>query len=159
MRRRDFAFAAVLSMLIVTAGAFSNTSVALAKENGMVTVESKMSFPETVASLKKMVSGNGMMVLSTLDQGKILAMTGLKLNAMCLFIGNPTIGKKLFSADPAVGLAVPVRVNIYEARNGNTYVSYIKPSAQLAPYKNKKIQMIGMMLSKKLRKMTDMISK
>ncbi len=151
--------AATLLLALLVAVSFSQTTPAYAQESGLVTVQSKMPFNKTVSSLKKMIAKNGMMVLSELNQGKVMAMTGLKMNDVSLFVGNPTVGHKLFSADRGVGVAVPIRVNIYENTNGHTYVSYVKPSDQLAPFHNKKVDMIANMLDQKLSMMTGMISK
>jgi len=130
-----------------------------AQNSGLVTVRSGQEYDQTVESLRQMVSKNDMMVMSEINQGKILSMTGLHLKATSLFIGNPTIGNKLFSADRGVGVAVPVRVNIYEAKDGHTYVSYVKPSQQLAPFSNEQITKIGQQLDQNLNNLTAMLAK
>jgi len=147
-------FAAILLALV-----FSNAQFLLAQDTGVVTVQSKSSFDNTVESLRKMVAKNEMMVLAEINHGNILSMTGLKLNSIALFLGNPTIGKKLFSANKAVGVAVPIRVNIYEDNDGNTYVNYVKPSKQLAVFSDDEIKMIANMLDEKLQKLTSMLAK
>ncbi len=68
------------------------------------------------------------------------------------------MGNRLFSADKGVGVAVPVRVNIYEATDGNTYINYVKPSQQLAPFNNGQISEIGQMLDENLNKLTSMLA-
>jgi uncharacterized protein (DUF302 family) len=146
----------VMVMLLLAASA--QPSRLLAQDNSFRTVQSKASFDQTVKNLRQLVSKNGMMVLSELNQGNVLSMTGLKLNAISLFVGNPNIGKKLFTADRGVGIVVPVRVNIYENTDGKTYVGYFKPSAQLARFKNENIRKIAKMLDEKLAKLTGMLS-
>lgn len=159
MKKINLVLAAVLWVTIIFGGisAFSNTTYA--QSSGLVTVQSGESFNNTVNEIRKMVAKNGMMVMATLNQGKILSMTGISLKATSLFIGNPNIGNKLFSADRGVGIAVPVRLNIYEGKNGKTYINYVKPSEQLANFKNKEIQKIAQMLDKKLEMLTGMLSK
>lgn len=78
-------------------------------------------------------------------------MTGLRLKAESFLVGNPNVGKKLFSANPAVGLYVPVRIFVYEGSNGHTYVSYEVPSATLGQLNNPKVSMIARMLDKKIQ--------
>ena len=145
-------------LAVILFGAFTQSNAAVAKDSNLVTVTSKAHFSETVSALRTMVAKNGMMVLSELNQGKILSMTGLKLNAVTLFIGNPNIGKKLFSANPGVGVAIPVRVNIYEGKDGKTHINYVKPSVQLASFKSEVIQKTAAMLDKKLAMLTSMLS-
>ena len=132
---------------------------AAAQDSGVVTVTSKKSFDATEAQLRKLVAKGGMMVLGEINQGKALAMTGLKIKVKSLFVGNPTIGNKLFKANPGVGVAVPVRVTIFETPSGVTKVSYVKPSVQLARFQSPVIQKIAGMLDQKLEKLTSMLAK
>ncbi len=122
-----------------------------------VTVQSSKDFDGTLKAIKKAVSGGGMMVLSELNQGKILSMTGLHVKAHSFFIGNPNVGKQAFSVDPSVGLVVPVRVNVYE-KDGKTYVNYFKPTDLFSGFQNEKVKMIAKKLDGKLSGMMNMIS-
>ncbi|NOY76670.1 MAG: DUF302 domain-containing protein [Calditrichaeota bacterium] len=147
-----------MALILFAIGLVRSTPVS-AQDWNLQQVKAKGTYSETVARVKKLVAGNGMMILGQVNQGKILSMTGLKLKAVSLFVGNPTMGKKIFSADPGVGIAIPVRINIFEAKDGNTYVNYFKPSTQLAPFKNKAVAMAAKMLDNKLAKLTAMLAK
>lgn len=68
-----------------------------------VNVKAKGSVDEVLANLKKMVADNGMMVMGELHQGKVLAMTGLKVESETVFVGNPTVGKEIFTEEPGAG--------------------------------------------------------
>lgn len=159
MKKLNLSIMAIFFSLLLFAGSYTQSGEIFAEEVSPVTVQSKQSFDNTILEIRKLVKQNGMMVLSEINQGKILSMTGLSVKAVSLFVGNPQIGNKLFSADHAVGIAVPVRLNIYEGTNGKTYVNYVKPSDQLAPFKNKEIQMIAQKLNQKLAMLTGMLSK
>ncbi len=117
------------------------------------------SVSETLDGIKKMVAHNGMMVMGELHQGKVLAMTGLKTESESIFVGNPTMGKKLFSAEPGAGIVVPVRINVYRNADGKTVVSYIPPSRLLGDFNNPKLVKLAGMLDKKLAGMTSMLGK
>ncbi|MDQ6950327.1 MAG: DUF302 domain-containing protein [Mariprofundales bacterium] len=104
-----------------------------------------------------MVAKNGMMVLGEINQGKVMTnMTGMNLKAISLFVGNPNVGKKLFTANAGVGIVLPVRINVYES-NGATYVNYFEPSGQLKFFRSRKLVKMGHMLDHKLAKMTGML--
>lgn len=118
----------------------------------------KGSVKDALASLKKDVASNGMMVMGELHQGKVLAMTGLTVESETIFVGNPTVGKKLFSAEPGAGLVVPVRVNLYKDAQGHTVVSYIPPTEQLNAFHDPKVTMVAKMLDEKLHKMVQMLA-
>jgi len=115
------------------------------------------SVPDVVDALSKMVAKNGMMVMGELHQGKELEMTGLQVESESIFVGSPTMGKKLFSADPGVGLVVPVRINVFKDAEGRTVVSYIPPSKLLADYDNPMLNQAAGMLDDNLAKMTGML--
>ncbi|MEJ2615695.1 MAG: DUF302 domain-containing protein [Ignavibacteriaceae bacterium] len=159
MKKLNLSLAAVFFSIILMAGTFPRSGEVFAEGTSPVTVQSKQSFDNTVSEIRTMVKKNGMMVLSEINQGKILSMTGLSVKAVSLFVGNPQIGNKLFSADHAVGLAVPVRLNVYEGTDGKTYINYVKPSDQLGSFNNKEIQMIAQKLDQKLAMLTGMLSK
>lgn len=147
----------MLGIFLLTAVTTTVPSYAESNDGGLVEVQTSLPFDQAVEQLKKMVAGNGMMVLSELNQGKILSMTGLKINAVSLFVGSPTVGKQLFSEDPGVGVAIPVRVNVYETADGVTRVNFVRPSAQLAAFDNESISKIGNMLDQKLTQLTGML--
>ena len=125
-------------------------------QSKLVTVKSSKSYDATVSNIKKGVAGAGMMVLAEINHGKILSMTGLSINAESLFIGNPTVGKEAFSDNMAVGLAIPLRVNVYE-ENGTTYINYFTPSGELGNFKGSKVKMIGQEMDKKIAMLTAMV--
>jgi len=115
------------------------------------------SVKDTIDTLGKMVAKNGMMVMGEIHQGKILEMTGLKTESETIFVGNPTMGKKLFSANPGVGQVVPVRINVFKNTDGKTVVSYIPPSKILADYDNPMLTKMAGMLDDNLAKMAGML--
>lgn len=157
MKRSKLKISALLLGVIMITGLLGISESLQAQSIKPVTIQSSKNFEETTNALKKAVSGGGMMVLSELDQGKILSMSGLKINAHSFFIGNPNVGKEAFSVNPSVGLVIPVRVNVYE-ENGKTYINYFKPSDQFASFNDDKVKMIGEMLDGKLDMMVKMVS-
>ncbi len=122
-----------------------------------VAVTTRGSVSQTVRKLKKMIAHNGMMVMGQLNQGRVLSMTGIQVKSQTLFVGNPQIGKQLFSADPGVGLVVPIRINIYQNANGQTVVRYTPPSQELGQFHNVQITHIAQMLDQKLKSMVSML--
>jgi len=124
-----------------------------------VAVKTRGSVDQTVAALKKMVADNGMMVIGEIHQGKMLEVTGLRTKSETIFVGNPNVGKQLFSLESGVGLIVPIRINIYQDGRGQTYVRYIPPSQQLGGFGNPKVTKIAKMLDAKLHNMSAMLGR
>lgn len=123
-----------------------------------VQVQAEGSVDDVLGRIKKVVADSGMMVMGELHQGKVLAMTGLSVQSETVFVGNPTIGKDVFSEEPGAGLVIPIRVNVYADAKGRTWVSYIPPSRELNGYGNAKVKMIAKMLDEKLANLVKMLS-
>jgi len=130
---------------------------ALAQE-ARVSIPSNKSFEQTVDAFKMAVSKGGMMVMSTVDQGNMLKMTGLEMKGTLFLVGNPNVGKQVFEHNPAAGLYLPLRVYIYLGSDGKAYLSYDKPSVVLKPFNNSSIDETATMLDQKLDKLTHMVA-
>ena len=146
---------AFVVMLTLSISTLLMATSAQAQNAILITVKSSKSFEVTVEGIKKGLADAGMMVLAEINHGKILSMTGLTLNAESIFIGNPAVGKDAFSENAAVGLAIPVRLNVYEEK-GVTYINYFAPSTELGYFKGDKVKMIGQELDKKISMLTGM---
>ena len=147
----------ILALLLFTVLGLTGLSQPSWAAGRLVSVTSHSSFGQTVSQFKKLVAKNGMMILGTINQGKVMGMAGLRLRSETFFVGNPSMGKKLFSAQKGVGVLIPVRVNIYENNEGKTIVSYLLPSKELGAFHDPMLVKMGMMLDKNLTMMTGML--
>ncbi len=162
MRRQKGIWWAVLAAGVlvggVTGGVFAQGSDTSYVPTGPgVAVATPASVSQTISKLKQAVAHGGMMVIGQLNQGKVLAIAGLHVQSETLFVGSPRVGKMLFSADPGVGVVVPIRINVYQDAAGDTVVRYIPPSTLLDKFHNPKLTRIAKMLDKKLQQLTSMI--
>jgi uncharacterized protein (DUF302 family) len=146
--RRTTLFAALFAAFAVTTFA----------QEARVNIPSNKSYEQTVESFKMAVSKGGMMVMSTVDQGNMLKMTGLSLKGTLFLVGNPNVGKQVFEKDPAAGLYLPLRVYIYQSAAGKTFLSYDKPSVVLKQFDNGTIDQTAAMLDQKLDMLTHMVA-
>lgn len=146
----------LIGAALATLFAFSGTAFA-ANKGSVVQVKVSGSVDQVLDKLKKAVASNGMMVMGELHQGKVLEMTGLKVQSETVFIGNPTVGKDAFAAEPGAGVVLPVRVNVFADGHGNTFVSYVPPSTELAGFGNPKVTGIAKMLDGKLQGLVGML--
>jgi uncharacterized protein (DUF302 family) len=153
---KKFAKLAFLSSHAAVLMTFS--AMAAVAQDQRVSIPSNKSFEQTVDAFKAAVSKGGMMVMSTVDEGKMLKMTGLQMKGTLFLVGNPTVGKQVFEKDPAAGLYLPLRVYIYQSSDGKTYLSYDKPSALLKPFNNSSIDQTATMLDQKLDMLTHMVA-
>ncbi len=143
--------AAVAAVLVLSGSAFA------ANKGPVVQVRVRGSVDEVLDRLKKTVASGGMMVMGELHQGKGLEMTGLRVKSETVFVGNPTVGKDVFAADPGAGVVLPVRINVFDDGHGNTIVSYVPPSHLLSEFGNPKVTEIARMLDGKLQNLVGML--
>jgi uncharacterized protein (DUF302 family) len=151
-----FSYARRAVVLTVLFASLAVTS-ALAQE-ARVSIPSNKSFEQTVDAFKMAVSKGGMMIMSTVDQGNMLKMTGLEMKGTLFLVGNPNVGKKVFEQNAAAGLYLPLRVYIYQAADGKAYLSYDKPSVVLKAFNNSSIDQTAGMLDQKLDMLTHMVA-
>jgi uncharacterized protein (DUF302 family) len=96
-----------------------------ADEDGIVRVKSAYSMPETIERLKKDVADKGIMFFSEIDQSKLAADAGIKLEPSTLLVfGNPPLGTLFLTSKPAAGLDWPVRLLVYQDERGDVWALY-----------------------------------
>lgn len=148
-KNRVSAFVAAVSLAAI--GAMAAPAFAQSPDSSFVTVKSSHDYSSTVNALQHSIKSNGLMVMGKVNQKAILSMTGLHLaGAESFLIGNPRVGKKLFSMNPAVAAVIPSRISVWVS-DGTTYVGYFKPSAQMgtiSPHLAKPGQMLDMKFQK-----------
>jgi uncharacterized protein (DUF302 family) len=112
----------------------------------LMTVTSDRSFADTNAAFQRSVSQAGSTVLGELNQAQVLSRrAGLHVEgAHTYFVGNPAMGKQVFQIDRAVGTVVPLRMYVWQDRDGTTKIAYLDPgplftaiNPQLADYGKK----------------------
>ncbi len=150
-----FRIAAFLMIPVLVAA----SAAPVAAQGPRETVASHHSFTETVAGLKGAVGKGGMMVMAEVDQGNIMSMTGLKMQGHLFLVGNPAVGKQVFGSDPGAGLYLPLRVYVYQDKDGTTFVSYDRPSAVLGQFHDPAIDKTAGMLDAKVGNLVAMVTK
>jgi uncharacterized protein (DUF302 family) len=110
----------------LTAAALAISPEALPKSNdGVVRVKSIYAFPETIERLKKDIAAKGIQFFSEIDQTKLAADAGIKLNPSTLLVfGNPPLGTQFITANPNAGLDWPVRLLVFQDDSGTVWTVY-----------------------------------
>lgn len=148
----------LLRRTTLVAALFAAVAATTFAQDARINLPSNKSYEQTVDAFKMAVSKGGMMVMSTVDQGNMLKMTGLNLKGTLFLVGNPNVGKQVFEKDPAAGLYLPLRVYIYQSTDGKTFLSYDRPSVVLKQFNNGTIDQTAAMLDQKLNMLTHMVA-
>jgi uncharacterized protein (DUF302 family) len=97
---------------------------------GIVHLRSERRASATADRLAEIVRAKGLTVFARFDFSSDAAAAGLTLRPMIqLVFGNPRAGTPLLAANPAVGLALPLRALAWEDADGHSWLSYESPGA------------------------------
>lgn len=106
----------ILSMLILSASLFANE---------IITKESCLSVDETANNIKKIVSAKGLSVFAIINHGQNAKMVDMELGESKMVVfGNPKLGTVLMQQDMRIGLDLPLRVLVYEDKDGKVKMAY-----------------------------------
>ena len=96
-----------------------------ASQDGVVKIKSVYGFRETIERLKSDIAAKGIKFFSEIDQSKLAADAGIKLNPSTLLVfGNPGLGSHFMTANPESGLDWPVRLLVIEDEKGEVWTVY-----------------------------------
>ncbi|MCA1449846.1 DUF302 domain-containing protein [Ensifer sp. IC3342] len=118
---------AILSAALIAATtALAQVSTAEGADgDGIVTVKSRYSVSETVNRIKRSVEEKGITLFGVIDQAKLGNASGNDvLPSRLVMFGNPALGTTFITANPLAGLDWPVRVLVYQAKDGSVYAAY-----------------------------------
>jgi uncharacterized protein (DUF302 family) len=93
--------------------------------DGVVRVKSVFGFQETIERLKNDIAAKGIKFFSEIDQSKLAADAGIKLNPSTLLVfGNPPLGTQFMTSNPSAGLDWPVRLLVIQDCAGAVWTVY-----------------------------------
>ncbi len=133
-------------------------SMAMADKIDLAIVEqivlASKSWDDFREAFESKVGSNGFMTFTKIDHGSLMSLTFEGVKAKLYVIGNPLIAKQMLEQNLGVGLYVPLRLFVYEDKEGRTQIAYDKPSSLLGQFQNEKISAVAQMLDRKLEELT-----
>jgi uncharacterized protein (DUF302 family) len=96
-----------------------------AGNDGIIRVKSAYPITETIERLKEDIADKGIKFFNEIDQSKLAADAGIRLQPSVLLIfGNPPLGTQFITANANAGLDWPVRLLVYENDQGEVWTVY-----------------------------------
>jgi uncharacterized protein (DUF302 family) len=100
----------------------------MASENGVVSVKSAQSFPETCRRLELLIKLRNLIVFDDIDFERDAERAGLMMWPARLFIfGSPAAGTPLMQAAPTSALDFPLKVLVTQDLSGDVWLRYNSP--------------------------------
>ena len=131
------------------AAAFDNSKMSTgANDNLMYTFESQFSVPETMARLEQNIKAAGIPVFAKFDHGKNAEEVGLELPpTQVIVFGSPKVGTKLMQDNPSISLELPLKISVWEDKNGCVWLAFPQMGQMAANYNMQANPIIGKMQS------------
>jgi uncharacterized protein (DUF302 family) len=100
-------------------------SMNLPSENGIATLQSHQSVDQTVQKLKRTLEAKAIKLFAVIDHSGEAQKVGLEMRPTKLLIfGDPKAGTPLMISSPTVAIDLPLKLLVWENRDGQTCISY-----------------------------------
>ncbi|MGH8680931.1 MAG: DUF302 domain-containing protein [Burkholderiales bacterium] len=120
---------------------------------GTVTLRSDHGFNDLVGRIEKSIEANKMGLVSRASASGGAAARGVKIpgNAVLMVFRNDYAVRMLAASVPA-GIEAPLRLYVTEGQDGKASITYRRPSAVFAPYRNAELDKLARELDPVLEK-------
>lgn len=133
--------------VLILAG-FLFTGAVLAQKGGinMNSQASNFSVDETIQRIEQILHKMDIPVFAKFDHGKNAEEAGLQLppNQVIVF-GSPQVGTKLMQANPAISIELPLKISVWEDKDGKVWTSFPQMEKLATEYGLEKEPVIGKM--------------
>jgi uncharacterized protein (DUF302 family) len=104
-------------------------TMAAAPDNGIIDKPSHHSIDQTVERLKNILQSRGLTLFAFVDHSGEAEKVGMKMLPTKLFIfGNAKTGTPLMLAAPSIAIDLPLKILVWQDRQGRVWVSYNSPA-------------------------------
>ena len=95
---------------------------------GVITKPSSTSVAETIDVLRRVMADRGFTVFNVIDHSGVAGRAGVQMpDSKLVMFGKPAVGATVMVAAPLAALDIPLKVLVWEDRNGAVAVSYNAP--------------------------------
>ena len=96
----------------------------------VITKPSGTSVPQTIDGLRRLIADRDFTVFNVIDHRGVAERAGVQMpDSKLVMFGKPAVGAAVMLAAPLAALDIPLKVLVWEDRNGAVSVSYNSESA------------------------------
>jgi uncharacterized protein (DUF302 family) len=96
--------------------------------DGVITKPSSKSVAQTIDGLRRLMADRGFTVFNVIDHSGVAERAGVQMpDSKLVMFGKPAVGAAVMLAAPLAALDIPLKVLVWEDRNGAVSVSYNSP--------------------------------
>src|SRR5262245_12447673 len=96
--------------------------------DGVITKTSSQSVAQTIDGLRRLMADRGFAVFNVIDHSGVAERAGVQMpDSKLVMFGKPAVGAGVMLAAPLAALDIPLKVLVWEDKNGAVSVSYNSP--------------------------------
>jgi len=96
--------------------------------DGVITKSSSKPVALTIDGLRRLIADRDFTVFNVIDHSGVAERAGVQMpDSKLVMFGKPTVGAAVMLAAPLAALDIPLKVLVWENRNGAVSVSYNSP--------------------------------
>jgi uncharacterized protein (DUF302 family) len=96
--------------------------------DGVITRPSSTSVAQTIDGLRRLMADRGFTVFNVIDHSGVAGRAGVQMpDSKLVMFGKPAVGAAVMVAAPLAALDIPLKVQVWEDRDGAVSVSYNSP--------------------------------
>ena len=96
--------------------------------DGVITKSSSKPVAQTIDGLRRLIADRDFTVFNVIDHSGVAERAGVQMpDSKLVMFGKPTVGAAVMLAAPLAALDIPLKVLVWENRNGAVSVSYNSP--------------------------------
>lgn len=100
----------------------------MSKSSALVIATSPYSLSQTIDNIKHVLQEKGVTLFATIDHAQAAFKASLQLaDEQVLIFGDPKAGTFLMQENPKIGIELPLKILVWQAANGTTYIGYKDP--------------------------------
>ena len=125
-------------------------------QEGRVTAVSRAPFAKVTQALEQAIADEKMALVCHANAQRGAAARGVTIKGnQVMMVFRNDFAVRLLAADPAAGFEAPIRIYLYENADGTATVTYLRPSAVLAPYGHPEVRAVAAELDPIVKKIVD----
>ena len=96
--------------------------------DGVITKPGSKSVAQTIDGLRRLIADRGFTVFNVIDHRGVAGRAGVQMpDSKLVMFGKPAVGAAVMVAAPLAALDIPLKVLVWEDKNGAVSVSYNSP--------------------------------
>ena len=124
--------------------------------NFMIKKQSQFDVGVTVDRLEAFLKEKGINPVARVDHAAAAESVDMELRpTQVLFFGNPKLGTPLMQFDQRAGLDLPMRILVWEAEDGTTWLGYNSPQSIIDNWNMVNVSDVSNMMTTALDALTD----